>query len=335
MFIAQYDQESLEGAYRVLRTMYPSKKENDRTPYLSDYAHMLCFLSDRRAFEVMYFDMSDFMDRQFKFLKVDMRQDNALTRGFNDMFDIIDAAAEGRVGCQFKRSHQEIVVKSDSDLKRYAQNISLTGGARVIFPGIVMNGYLFKDGTGPSHGEYAHSIQWLVLAFACYYGRLRLDNPLITLYKSCVGPGSLSAKDQKRMTLDPDTDKLAEVNPPLWSLLVDCFRTSELYGLPEDLEKNLFVENYRSPSYLTDQMLHRRLSTSYLGQLLRARYENKKRGFVTGAHEREKMHKYYKDKQRGLNAMVIDDPDKFSTFPTQILDKDEALRKEISDRLKK
>jgi hypothetical protein len=189
-------------------------------------------------------------------------------------------------------THESIVI-----VKRgvAVQNVTLTGNAASLFGGIVNRGYLFKDETGPSHGEYAHTLQWLAIADAAFFDDIRLATPVLDLYRLAAGKGSL-VKTAVR-TLDADTDGPITVKVPVWSFIVDCFRTGERNGLPESFGDNLFVENYRSPGYLTDQMLYRRLRYTFLGQHIQKRYE--KRKTTTGNSTRDEFRGKWLTKQKG------------------------------------
>jgi len=310
-----------EGDHRnakdVLDTYFPRRAE-----FNADFATILCFLSHRAAFEEMYNDVSNDMADMYRFRKDRLHLKNALTAAFNDLFVCLDRASEGAVGCAFESSHEDIVVSSNS-----AQNVTLTGNAASLFAGVVRLGYLFKDATGPSHGEYAHTIQWLTIAYAKYYGRIRLDHPVVDLYKNAVGIMSTQRID----TLDADSDLAIKVQLPPWSFLVDCFRSSELHGQPEAFSINLFVENYRSPSYLTDQMLYRRLRASFLGVHLQERYAKRRQlGFVTGRHQRAEMRGYSVAKQKKKDAVRHVGATTNATVPRHLTAR--AVREELETR---
>lgn len=278
---------ALEG----LKQLFPrlKGKDWDKTPYMPDYARILCFLSDRTLFEEVFALVSKHATERHK-LDKSYGVTNALTRAFYDQFVMVDQVSEGKVGCGFKDGHDRIVIVNATQVPkdlRKSQSITLTGNAAGLFGAVLKHGYLFKDATGPSHGEYAHTLQWLVIAYAKFIGHLPLEHPVLDLYKNAAAlplSGDVA-------TLDPENDLRITTKLPIWSFIADCFRSSERHGLPEDFATNLFVENYRSPSYLTDQMLHRRLSQTALGVHLQQHYA--KRGFKTGQNQRSAVRDHY------------------------------------------
>lgn len=320
------NRDSVATAKEVLDGLFVDKKK-DLHPA---FAQILCFLSDRADFEKMYHRMSEDVRDMYQFRRGTLELHNNLTAAFEDMFVCLDRASGNEVGCGFRSSHESIVVLSN----KAAQNITLTGNAFHVFAGIVGNGYLFKDGTGPSHGEYAHTIQWLVIAYAKYYGRLTFKNAVVDLYKNAVG---LPLSKETIRTLDADTDGPLSTKLPYWSLLVDCFRSSELHGEPESFGKNLFVENYRSPAYLTDQMLHRRLSESFLGRHLQERYRKRQgQGFVTGKKSRVALREHYLKKQWSLKqALKASGETTNATIPRRLEQTDESFVGDFRKRVQR
>lgn len=322
----------LKAVAEKLNEMFPGSK---KTSLHGDFATVMCFLADRPLFERYFMEVSDDIGRMYKFRKHTLHLKNALTAALLDRFVILDRASGNKVGCAFKNAHEGIVVLSDKG----AQNITLTGNAQHLFGGIVSAGYLFKDATGPSHGEYAHSIQWLTVAYAKYYGDITLTNGVLDLYKNAVGL-PFSAEDV--VTLDADKldaqgDNRIELKLPYWSFLVDCFRSTELYGLPEYFGRNLFVENYRSPSYLTDQMLHRRLSHTFLGMHLQERYQKRKvQGFQTGLSQREALRTYTLSKQvQKKNAIKLSGATTNATVPKHLSGENDEFLKDLLSRTTK
>lgn len=307
--IAGLDTVSRELALKGLEHMYPASKKSD---YHEDFATILCFLSDRAAFDAAFGRMSADLESMYRFRKGTLHVHNRLTAAFVDLFNILHRASGGKLGCDgFKNGHESRVVLSNKE----AQNVTLTGNALHLFGGIVKAGYLFKDGTGPSHGEYAHSLQWLTIAYAAYFERIKLTHKLIELYTNTVAPPFSKVE---LSTLHPDTDVLIKVGLPYWSQLVDCFRTGELNGLAEDYGSNLFVENYRSPNYLTDQMLYRRLSGTFVGKHLQERYAKRKQlGYRTGAHQRETVRTWTYLNQFVKDAVLLEGATTNATHPSE------------------
>jgi len=263
-----------------------------RAGLAADYVEIMQFLSDRPLFEKMFRDVSAHVEDFYKFRKQRAHR-NALTGSFHNLFRCLHRASD-TVGCDFPMTHEDIVILKGDKIS--VQNVTLTGNAATLFGGIVSRGYLFKDETGPSHGEYAHTIQWLVIAYAKYFGVIKLDTAVLDLYKQAAGSGSLVSGEV--YALDADTDALIVLKnrTPVWSFIVDCFRSGERNGLPEDFPGNVFVENYRSPGYLTDQMLHRRLRDTFLGTHIQNRYL--KKAITTGVGSRVKFRNDWLTKQK-------------------------------------
>lgn len=286
MWITGTETDSVEPIVKMLAKLFPK-----REAYALDYATIMRFLSNRSVFESVFADVSKDMEDMYKFRHTTLGLRNSLTGSFHSLFRVLDRASTNGVGCGFPMSHEDIVIRPGGKIA--IQNVTLTGNAANLFGAIVSRGYLFKDETGPSHGEYAHTLQWLTIAYAKYHGVISLENGVVDLYRSAAGPGTLPTP--KVRTLDPETDLLIERAAPVWAYLVDCFRSSELHGLPEDFGVNLFVENYRSPSYLTDQMLYRRLRQTFLGKHIQQRYA--KRNITTGTKSRIGLRSTWLEKQ--------------------------------------
>jgi Family of unknown function (DUF5636) len=304
-------------------------KENEKKKYHPDFASILALLSDRAEFEALFHEVSQDLEDMYRFGKEQLAEKNALTAAFVDMFNVLDQASEGTVGCAFKNAHDDIVVLSNQE----SQNVTLTGNALNLFGGIVSAGYLFKDATGPSHGEYAHSLQWLVIAYAKYYDVIKLTHGVLDLYKNAVG---LPFSNAMVATLDATNDERVSLPLPYWSFLVDCFRSSELNGLPEKFGVTLFVENYRSPSYLTDQMLHRRLRQTFLGTHLQKRDAKRSTyGFETGSGKREAVRAYTVLKQRKRKTVVLSGETTNATAPKHLDEKDRKFLDNLVERTKK
>jgi len=301
----------------------------------ADFATIICFLADRPMFERVFNVVSDDLSRDYEFRKSQLGLKGSLSYSLLTRFLLLDRASDNSVGCQFQCIDEDIVVSSDRGIQAIAKNVVLTGNAMHLFGGIVSKGYLFKDATGPSHGEYAHTIQWLTIAYAKYYREIRLSNPVVKLYTNAVGSPKTSFSLGELQTLDADTDAPTKLSLPYWSLLVDCFRSSELYGQPEWFGKNLFVENYRSPGYLTDQMLHRRLRRTFLGEHLQKRYNDEKRhgkGFVTGATARNALREYALSKQLQKHALGLSGHTTNATIPPYLESGDKAFFEDMKSR---
>jgi hypothetical protein len=314
MWITGTDIDSVEELVALVAKLFPKRAE-----YASDYVAIMRFLSNREQFEKIFLEVSQDAEGIYN-LRKSLENRNKLTATFHSLFRVIELASKGAVGCIFPMTHEGIVILKGGKIA--IQNVTLTGNAAMLFGGIVSRGYLFKDETGPSHGEYAHTLQWLAIAYAKYHGVIKLGASVVDLYKLAAGPGSLV--NVNVATLDADTDQLISTKVPVWSFVVDCFRSGERYGLPEDFGKTMFVENYRSPGYLTDQMLHRRLRDTFLGKHIQARYA--KRGITTGSHSRDSFRSKWLGKQSGK-----DDALKFEGTTTNALS---PARDDLSELIK-
>ncbi|WP_321948324.1 LirA/MavJ family T4SS effector [Paraburkholderia sp. J10-1] len=147
---------------------------------------------------------------------------------------------------------------------------------------ITRNHLLFKDSTGPTHGEFTHSLQWLTICFwkkenllvnrvADIYAILmdyvirRINQngaPEVGLTKSAeLWPGELffGAPDTRL----PDKPKV------LWDFVVDAFAASDRKGTRMGSEitlSNLYTDSYRCPARLLIAIQSGTLNHTFIGK---------------------------------------------------------------------
>jgi hypothetical protein len=135
------------------------------------------------------------------------------------------------------------------------------------FQKIVGSGLLFKDCTGPLHGEFTHSLQWLTICKLAeckgknlIQGGYEFTNSISKIYKEVVTikivtwpsvgatevtwPGEINFGNFK--SKDPE-------EKTLWDLMVDGFASHKYDGkklADEDAASNLYTGSYRCPSNL-------------------------------------------------------------------------------------
>jgi hypothetical protein len=130
------------------------------------------------------------------------------------------------------------------------------------FVPLVKKGCLFVDGVTAGHGEFTHTIQWLLIAAAKSANQIQLTNDVGELYSKAVGIETavnlLFEKPGVAIPFDKKT---------MWDLVVDCFLTTatqeeqgETNIIPSPKPKkmidhyefsaSLFVRNFRAPRML-------------------------------------------------------------------------------------
>lgn len=158
------------------------------------------------------------------------------------------------------------------------------------FVGVVTNGILFRDMTGPMHGEFTHSLQWLAVCLlqetSCgvIEGGHVFNRPIVDIYKKIVTvqvlwvredvfkirhenwPGELSFKDQTAQNAAPKT---------LWDFMVDAFsathHTTKSRMAEEMPLENLYTDSYRCPANITVALQWGALQDTFIGRLWRTR----------------------------------------------------------------
>ncbi|WP_141099354.1 LirA/MavJ family T4SS effector [Pseudomonas nitroreducens] len=161
------------------------------------------------------------------------------------------------------------------------------------FVDVVSNGILFKDMTGPMHGEYTHSLQWLSV---CFLQTINCANvvegghifsvPIADIYKRIVTqkvywinnnsivrftenwPGELSFSSKRPQAAAPKT---------LWDFIVDAFSAkAPVTNVPlaeENPLQNLYTDSYRCPANITIALQWGALQRTFIGQYWQARID--------------------------------------------------------------
>jgi hypothetical protein len=120
------------------------------------------------------------------------------------------------------------------------------------FHWVVSQKSLFNDAFTRPHGEYTHSLQWLLMAF-----RFGSSLPIADLYARSV---AYTPKEGKQFTGYKGAPIAERIY--LWNFLVDCFEGSD-----EDFMTNIRCDTYRCPQYFTNNLVE--LSPeSWLGRFL-------------------------------------------------------------------
>lgn len=254
---------------------------NGRLKYLEDYARIVAFLSDRQLFEATFRKVDADISKRFWTRYLTTK--NWLSTTFRDLFE-----------------------KYGSGGFVPGENIVMVGSAFKAFGPIVSSGYLFKDGTGPDHGEYTHTLQWLTVARALHDRTLSLRHNVNELYRNSTASGSLSKATVYALTPKPGKRKIG-----LWEYLVDCFPDPESEG---NLYKNILSSTYRTPSELT-KALRSGGSLEYTFMRIWLEIREEERGWVDDKRTKEEMRQYHIKKQVSKEKVVhLDKKKGFNTF---------------------
>ena len=109
---------------------------------------------------------------------------------------------------------------------------------------------LWKDTFAPSHGEFAHSLQWFAAGHA-----LELGARTAALYKKA---GQVFSNSDAVATRG-DNGQLERARQPLWAWLVDCFRPGELESQIGDGDvMHVFSRKCRVPNQINQHALDRK-----------------------------------------------------------------------------
>jgi Family of unknown function (DUF5636) len=247
----------------ALAILFPGKKPG----YRRDFAKIAAFLSHNRCFEMVFKKLDTDLQEAHElriWLSHHFRVSGSLSNTFVDLFEQYGHGGFPRVS-----------------------NLVMVGSSFRVFGAIVSHGLLFKDGTGPSHGEYTHTLQWLTVAKAQKMGVLRLDHTVFDIYRNSAGPGTFPSARELVRGDQPEPSAAA-----IWQVLVDCFPSTESH--PGHLLSNLMSDSYRTPSFLMQALRGGCLRLTYIAQLLTQRYEKRRESFSTAIG----MRAYHLQKQR-------------------------------------
>ena len=253
------DIEVFAGAIKILT------RGQCKEPLLRDCAAICAFLQSKAAFESFYKLVVDgALSDAYRLEKELYQKEKMLARAQNKLAGNPSLLKGGGLMRAFHRlmKHHGFV-----DL----QGVVFTGNAGG-FIETVKNKILFKDLTGPLHGEFTHSLQWLTI---CYLvaapDRIaghKFQNRVSDIYSKVIDiriwPDTKSGMfpDELRFTKGAPvmTNPTIPVPPTppapqktLWDFVVDCFAekspyTGELLGPAADLIKNLYTDSYRCPA---------------------------------------------------------------------------------------
>lgn len=170
------------------------------------------------------------------------------------------------------------------------QGVVFTGNAGG-FVDTVANKILFKDLTGPMHGEFTHSLQWLSVCFLRYRtdlieGGRQFSHSIADIYSSVIKiriwPNTVSTMwlDEVRFTSKANAKQSPNVpNPPpppvgdktLWDFMVDCFSEKSVdkktvLAFAEDHLTNLYTDSYRCPANITIEVQWGALVETFIGK---------------------------------------------------------------------
>ncbi len=170
---------------------------------------------------------------------------------------------------------------------------------------VVAEGMIFKDGLSAVHGEYAHALQWCVIGWAVKKGVIELSCPVVEVYKSLVSTHAQSH--------DNLVGEFGETKKHfLWDMVCDGLAKHGSHKSPdENILSNIYSESFRSPAYLTNEMLRSSLSATTLGQLLQARYQKDSRADFHGAvfkgEKAKETGPYTRQRQATHNNRAVDE----------------------------
>lgn len=157
------------------------------------------------------------------------------------------------------------------------------------FTNIVGNGLLFKDCTGPLHGEFTHSLQWLTICelkrccgkgvieggydFVNQIGEIYKKVPTIQIF-TWPSQGDTQEKWPGEIAFGSLKAK-AEEKKSLWDLMVDGFATHDSKGkslnVIEDPVANLYTSSYRCPANVTLAIQFHDLKSTFIAKWWAAR----------------------------------------------------------------
>jgi hypothetical protein len=130
------------------------------------------------------------------------------------------------------------------------QGVVLTGDAGTAFSMITGNKILFKDGLSRTHGEFTHSIQWLMIIEAHPQLGLRTPkNKIADLYSQA---GTTSTQKGYTLTGEKAGGKGdRQLKSGLFDFVCDAFVPKAADSDQTFLLHNLFTKSARSPAFIT------------------------------------------------------------------------------------
>jgi Family of unknown function (DUF5636) len=160
---------------------------------------------------------------------------------------------------------------------------------------------LFRDVYTRPHGEFTHTIQWLLLA-----AHLGEQIPIPDLYVH-----SVDYKSAKKFNTGKGDNEIY-----LWNFLVDCFKGEENY------ETNVLCNTFRCPQILTGQLRKVMPTDSWLGEFL---YQRRLKGLKGGKKVSQDSH-YAKPREvtmsKDYTDRMIDDERVYRQVSTNVFEKE-------------
>ena len=120
------------------------------------------------------------------------------------------------------------------------------------FAGVVSQKILFRDAYTRNHGEFSHTVQWLVMAYR-FDGRL----PVAELYANSVKYSSYPTK-----VFDYEKGGKSKGPADIWNFLVDCFEGDE------NFRENIMCRTFRVRQIVTNKLNAILPSKNWLGEFL-------------------------------------------------------------------
>lgn len=273
-----------QNALKALDTIW---KKNAGSKLHDEFAKILAFLTNNPLFEKVLAEVEQDIEKEM--VKLEDEEEKVRQQSNNPQFKIPNKLTSvfhklfGEYGSpEFPKCHNVVLVGSSGD----------------VFGGIISNGMLFKDGTGPGHGEHSHTIQWLVMAKARSQKLLETKQNMYTLYCASAGPGTLGSK--KLLWFDDKGQYVEMGGTTYWNFLVDCFSIPSQGNYKESGSDNILSSSYRSPGFLSKRL---REGQGYLSKYLHKRLSL--RDLEKGEKKAERMRAYHIGKQKKKQGMVF------------------------------
>jgi hypothetical protein len=165
------------------------------------------------------------------------------------------------------------------------------------FAGIVSEKILFRDNYTRPHGEFTHTLQWLVIAW-----EFSDVLPVSQLYANSV---KYHSGDKQFVLFKGKTGSIE-----MWNFLVDCFEGEE------DFQSNILSKTFRCPQVLTNRLSADLPSENWLGEFIYHRrhlgltggaqappaspYEKKRETTWPKVYEERMLKKYYDQVGKGI-----------------------------------
>lgn len=244
---------------------------------LKDCAKICAFLQSRDIFEKHYIQVVDkALQKEYEIEKVKSKEFTYSS----------PASAFWGDGGALMRSFYNLMKNHGFNV---LEGIVFTGDAGGFYD-VVKNGILFKDMTGPMHGEYSHPLQWLSICLLLerrgndfFKPTLILNNNISQIYKTIISIEIIRPTNNELLPHQHNPDKtwpgeisfttgarLHDKPKSLWDFMVDCFAsenpiTSKTLAEEDPLE-NIYTNSYRCPAYITLSLQFGKLRNTFMGE---------------------------------------------------------------------